>query len=256
MVAIPKALRSTPAKVALAAAAVGGIAAYALRDETRTKKKKASCEGVGQKGGTLDGVRYLEHVTKGADPNQSLPMLIVFHSLGANPKGTAGFKSLPPTRVIRPFGPYKRGGGYSWFKKTPRGDLEALAEDMKVTADEVIPFVANIQKCRPTMGRPVVTGSSQGGHMAYLLASLIPHTVGGAVAVAGYIPPQLWNENMARTVGIHGTKDNTVPFERTKTFAETLGFPFYAFDAGHNIPKPMGKKWVEEVSKMRQGAMA
>ena len=230
-------------------AALGGITALLLVPGTSSKRRKPNCREVGTEGGTLDGVRYLEHVTGGADPEARLPMLIVFHSLGANPKGTASFRSLPPTRVIRPFGLHTMGQGYRWWKTQARGDQAELTRNMRGASKKLVPFVKDIAICRPTVGKPVVTGSSQGGMVAYMLATLAPDAVRGAVGVLGWLPEALWDRGMAPTVGIHGTKDKTVNYAKTKAFAEAMGFPFYSFDAGHAIPKEMGRKWVQEVQK-------
>ena len=48
----------------------------------------------------------------------------------------------------------------------------------------------------------LVTGSSQGGSMAYLMASQYPFLVKGAVAVIGWLPEELWTHHMAPTAGL------------------------------------------------------
>lgn len=242
-------MKVKPIHVALGAVAAGTGIYLLTRKETSTRKP--NCANVKTKGGELDGVKYIEHVTGGASPDDALPMLIVFHPLTATPQGTAAFKSLPPTRVIRPYGDYKRGSGYSWFEKTAKGDQAALAQAFMKTATKAVPFVRDIALCRPTTGKPVVTGSSQGGHMAYLLASRAAPHVRGAVAVAGWLPQELWvRGGMAPTVGIHGTRDTIVPYSRTEGMAKVLGFPFYPFDAAHEVTSAMSKKWIAEVKSM------
>ncbi len=250
-------LRSTPALVLGVTVTALGTAAYLqTRDEKKKKLRKPNCSKVGTSEGELDGVRYIEHVTKGADPNAKLPMLVVFHSLWAKPKGSASFGMLPPTRVIRPYGPFQKGDNYSWFTTRAKGDPQELVESMRETSQIVKPFLRDIVLCRPTAGRPVVTGSSQGGMMSYLMASTAPSFVKGAVSVAGRLPKPLWNKNMAPAVGIHGTRDKTVSYEQDKEFAEAMDFPFYSYDAVHEVTSAMGKKWVEEVKKMSFAGVA
>lgn len=234
-------------------AVVGVITAAVVGAALSKRKVKPNCSGVKEGGGELDGVTYLEHVTGGASPDEKLPMVISFHSWGATPKGAASFKSLKKVRVIRPEGPLIKGNGFAWSTEAARGNQERLAESLRQTAEVVIPFVRDIQQCRPTVGKPVVTGSSQGGHMAYLIASLAPELVQGAVSVAGWLPEELWNPKMAPTVAIHGTLDATVPYERTAKYAEAMGFPLYSFDSGHTVSPAMGKKWREEVKAMLGG---
>lgn len=243
-------LRSTPVLLLGATAAAVGTAYLLARDESQSKpRRKPDCSKVGAKEGELDGVRYIEHVTKGANPNAVLPMLVVFHSLWATPKGSASFSMLPPTRVIRPFGPFQKGTHYSWFATPSKGNEQKLVESMRATSRVMKPFLQDIVRCRPTLGHPVVTGSSQGGMMAYLMASTAAPFVKGAVSVAGRLPQSLWNQNMAPSVGIHGTRDKTVSYEQDVAFAEAMGFPLYSFDAAHEVTAAMGKKWVEEVKK-------
>lgn len=238
-------------------AALGGMTVLLLTSGQDSKpKRKPNCKNVGTTKGELDGIRYIEHVTGGADPNGRLPMLIVFHSLGANPKGTASFRSLPPTRVIRPYGLHTMGKGYRWWKTQARGDQAELARNMQEASKKLVPFIQDIAICRPTIGKPVVTGSSQGAMVAYMLATLGAPHVAGAVAVLGWLPESLWDRGMAKTVGIHGTRDKTVNYEKTKAYAEAMGFPFYSFDSGHAVSKEMGRKWVTEVKKMLGHAKA
>ncbi len=226
-----------------------GTAAY-LQTRDEKKLRKPNCSKVKTGEGELDGVRYIEHVTKNADPNAKLPMLVVFHSLWAKPKGSASFGMLPPTRVIRPYGPFEKNGNYSWFTTRSKGDPQELVDGMRETSQIVKPFLRDIVLCRPTVGRPVVTGSSQGGMMSYLMASTAPSFVKGAVSVAGRLPKPLWNKNMAPAVGIHGTRDKTVSYEQDREFAEAMDFPLYSYDAVHEVTSAMGKKWVEEIKKM------
>lgn len=250
---LPAFLRTRPAKIALGVATAGTLGYFLLRHEGKSpdsRRRRPNCSKIGTSEGELDGVRYVEHVTKGADPNAELPMLIVFHSLWANPKGSAPFNMLPPTRIIRPYGPFQKNASYSWFSERAAGNQEELTASMKETAKLMVPFVRDIAQCRPTVGEPVVTGSSQGGLMSYLLASTAQPFVRGAVAVAGWLPEPLWNENMAPTVGIHGKNDTTVPYARTKQYAEAMGFPFYGYDAGHGVNSAMQKRWVGEVKRL------
>lgn len=214
--------------------------------------RKPDCSNVGPAGGELDGIQYLERLTPGADPSAPLPMVIVFHALGATASGYASFGNnlSRPARVIIPQGIESFGRGRSWKIRVGRPDPDLWVE----VANQLSHFVADIALCRPTVGKPVLTGSSQGGHVSYLLASTHPYLVRGAVAVSGWLPPELWNPRMAPTVGIHGTDDRQVSYAETLAFAREMmerGAPmsFLSFPAAHQISTPMRRSWLESVDR-------
>jgi len=107
--------------------------------------------------------------------------------------------------------------------------------------------------CRPTAGLPIVTGSSEGGHVSYLMASQQSGIVGGAVALLGYIPPGVWNPQMSPTVGLHATADSTVPYERTRAYWDAMKsagaqLSTQIFPGGHSVSDAMGAAWRSAVS--------
>lgn len=216
------------------------------------------CNQVGPNGGTVAGLRYIERIRGNANPDDELPMVILFHSLGATPEGFAGaLSTIGPARLILPAGPHG-DTARKWFTKPIRSgakDMDALVADWNRTAVQTRRFIEDITRCRPTLGKPVVTGSSQGGEMSYLIASKYPWLVRGAVAVLGWAPKPLWNPGMAPTIGLHGTKDKTVPYPWAKAYADAMieaGAPFewHEYDSGHAVSKPMAKKWRSSVKKM------
>lgn len=211
------------------------------------------CSLVGARDGELAGFRYLERVTPGADPEQPLPMIVLFHSRGSRPENHAGmlYKSLGfPVRVLLPEGPNVLGSHRSWTSRASRTpDQDAWADELEDLGEDMARFIHEATACRPTVGRPIVTGSSEGGHVAYLMATLYPDMVAGAVAVAGYLPEDLWDASMAPTVGLHGEKDTAVPYGRTEHYWKTMeaeGAPvsYRSFpDIGHSVPSSVGRAW-------------
>lgn len=215
------------------------------------------CSGVGVGAGTVEGITYLETMRGGAKPDDRVPMVVVFHSRGAPPTGAASFPGLKgPARVIRPEGPKTLGNLPSWFTlPSSTADQAAWAADMKQVSDQMAKFLSTMIACRPTIGLPVVTGSSEGGHMAYLMASRYPHLVRGAVAVLGYLPQQHWNRGMAQTVGLHGTQDNTVPYARTAQFwsamkSQGAKLTTSSFPSGHSVSGGIATAWTSAVNQM------
>jgi predicted esterase len=210
----------------------------------------ADCSQVGPDGGTVAGIKYYEFRTPGASQGDELPMLIVFHSLGTADSflisaGKSRVNSTKgPVRVIVPASPRTIGTKklYSWFGSLRAGskDQAALSEMMQQAGREMNDFISQITRCLPTKGKPVVSGTSQGGSMAYLMATLYPRRVSGAAPLAGWLPKDLWDTNMAPTIAGHGTQDDVVDYENTAEYwsiMDQYGAPirYKSFNTGHNV---------------------
>ena len=227
-----------------------GIAvAVGLGLKKTPSRPPADCSEVKEGKGVIAGIRYRETV-RGADPSTPMPMIVSFHGRGAVPQGANVFPNIEgPIRIIRPAGFHRtRHGGYNWMTTSSKNHPEGFAAEMKLRGGELAAFLDGLMQCHPTIGRPVVTGASAGGHMSYLLASQYPELVQGAVALIGYLPPPLWNSNMARTIGLHGVNDTVVPYGRTRRFwdeMERQGAPMStaSFDSGHSTGGAIGESW-------------
>jgi len=233
-----------------------GLVARAMRPRqspTRKRKPEADCSQVTDNGGTIEGVKYVERVRGGASPDETLPLIVVLHSKGGNPTGAASFSGRPAkARVVAPAGAHRFGQGYEWVQANSKTDLPGFERDLQAATARLESFIRALMQCRPTEGKPIVTGASQGGHMTYAMASLYPSLIRGGVALLGYIPPNLWNPGMAMTYGLHTTGDNTVPYDRTVQMWESLQrqgaqLSTQSFPGGHSIPSAMGQAWRERV---------
>jgi phospholipase/carboxylesterase len=226
------------------------LGGYVLAKSLR-KDEEVSCDQVSDRGGEVAGLRYLERRSAGAAADERLPMVVVFHSRAATPEGFAGFHGNlhSPARVILPEGPGTLAGKRSWFALPARtSDQEELEAQMRQTGKLVAKFLRAIRRCRPTIGRPIVTGSSQGASMSYLMANLYPSLVHAAVPAIGWIPRPLWRKSMARTTAFHGTEDRVIPYERTKAEVDRMrgrGAPIdlSAFPVGHSVSSDMARSW-------------
>lgn len=174
---------------------------------------------------TVAGLSYAEVMLGGAQPEDTVPMIVAIHGLGDEPLAFAElFSSFPePARLVLPRGlDPTEGGGWSWFPIRARdGDIEGLAQGIRKAADTIAPAIEALEESRPTLGRPIVTGFSQGGMLAFTIAVHHPERVTAAVAVGGWLPPPLWPTEKAepeapRIVALHGTADNAVAFEPTQ----------------------------------------
>lgn len=207
---------------------------------------------------TAAGLAYREVVLGDADPEDPLPMLVAIHGLGDHPDNfqhlLLGFSE--PVRLILPRGldPVPEGG-FSWFPLRARDpDVEGLSVGIRSAADRIAEGIRELAKTRPTLGKPVVTGFSQGGMLTFALAVHHPDVVGHAVAVGGWLPPPLLPATKATgkgpaglppIVALHGTADVAVPFAPTQEAVQALverGIAAELLDyegAGHMISDPM-----------------
>lgn len=204
---------------------------------------------------TAAGLAYREVVLGNAGPEDPLPMLVAIHGLGDGPDNFQhlldGFAE--PVRVILPRGldPVPEGG-WSWFPLRARDpNVEGLAEGMRSAADRIAAGLRELAASRPTLGKPIVTGFSQGGMLTFTLAVHHPDVVGHAVVVGGWLPPPLLPAAPAEgvalppIVALHGTADAAVPFLPTEQAVQTLverglRAELLRYEgAGHMISEPM-----------------
>ena len=175
-------------------------------------------------------IYYLEFVTAGADPASPLPMIIAIHGLGDSPQG---FRSLleefdRPARVILPRGlDPEEPTGWSWFPIRARDpDVEGLAQGIDRAAKALAPAIAKLTTERPTVGKPIVTGFSQGGMLSFELAVHHGELFAAALPVGGWLPDPLWpqtkNPSTPPILAFHGDADAAVRYEPTKAAVEHL----------------------------------
>jgi phospholipase/carboxylesterase len=166
-----------------------------------------------------------------AGPEDPLPMIVAIHGLGDHPDN---FRHLlddfhEPVRLILPRGlDAVPEGGFSWFPLRARDpDVEALSVGIRQAADRIAEGIRALASSRPTLGKPVVTGFSQGGMLTFTLAVHHPDVVGHAVVVGGWLPPPLLPAVPPKAfppiVVLHGTADVAVPFPPTEQAVRSLG---------------------------------
>lgn len=136
---------------------------------------------------------YLERVVgQGADNvdrDASLPMLVDIHGYGAFPEfhGWIWGALESPVRLILPAGPDRVMFGRSWFPL----DESTFPESIERAADRLAVLIRNLYNTRPTIGKPLVTGFSQGGVLSLALAVRHPHVIKAAFPVAGWLPGEM-----------------------------------------------------------------
>jgi phospholipase/carboxylesterase len=204
--------------------------------------------------GRAEGLVYREFVVGTAAPDQPLPMVIILHGMGDQP-GEHWFDAIPidfPARVIMPQAPAAYLGGFSWFTyRVGDNEPEGLGRGISAAADRLGRALAVLTAKRPTLGRPIVTGFSQGGMLSFALAVRHPDQLALALPIAGTLPVPIWPATRANAApnppirALHGTTDTVVPFGPTRELVAELAR--LGFDAslqtfegvGHTIAPEM-----------------
>lgn len=215
-----------PAVLLLAGAGLLVVSRKPKRSKSATKRAPEPCPVLNPSGGQVAGFDYNEFTTGGADPNEALPLIVFFHSMGSSPEALAKhIQEFPEkTRVVMPRGHEGTQKNPNWWTlRAGSKDQEGLAGQMAYASSLMVPFVELIARCRPTIGRPVITGHSQGGMMTFAVAAQAPHLVRAAVPVSGWLPQSLWPQELPPIIAVHGTSDRTVNYDRTANFLEQAG---------------------------------
>lgn len=194
---------------------------------------------------------YIERVIGGA-PDARLPLLIAIHGLGDTPEAFvelfAGFDV--PVRIIAPRAPDPWPSGSSWFAID---DFEGAAPTIARRAERLVQLARYVRERRPTRGRPLVTGFSQGGILSFAVAAAHPDAWQAALPIAGGLPSSMPAFRRApkgfRVRAFHGREDVRVPYalaERTTerlrkagTNATLIGFP----GVGHAVPPALHERF-------------
>lgn len=199
--------------------------------------------------GELGSMSYVTVVTGDADSEAALPLIIELHPLGGFPE--IGYLSRRnrdfQARVVLPTGPDWWVIGYSWFSL---GD--DMAADARREAERLAAFTESVMEIHPTLGRPIVTGFSQGGSMSFQLAAFYPDLYAAAVPVAGALPDHMPEREAAPDIKVrafHGAEDETVPMAWAAHAVEHMreqgwdvdlkAFP----DRGHAIGRDGREQW-------------
>ena len=205
----------------------------------------------------LAGLSYVTRYAAGAKPDQALPLVVFLHPRGSQLGGFTTFTNRVkvPARVLFPAGPYVNGSMHSWMTLgSITQDQTEFLRQLRESGEQLARFIRDAEECFPTVGKPVVTGSSQGGHMTYYLTSQHPGLVRGGVAMAGWLPESERSRNMAPTFAAHGTQDTTVPYSRTKAFWDQMKsagaeLETKTYDVGHTT-EGMGSWWGARVNDL------
>jgi phospholipase/carboxylesterase len=165
---------------------------------------------------TLGGLRYVEVVSGGALADDKLPMIVLLHGMGLRPRMFAALLASFPLRArfILPYGYLPAGQGFAWFRArtatlAPPAQLDAA---LPGAADQVASALTAIRAARPTVGKLVVGGFSQGAELSYGLALLHPEMFVRACVMSGALTSELLQRPRVdgpkpEVHGFHGADD-------------------------------------------------
>jgi len=174
------------------------------------------------------GIHVTEVVLGRASIDDELPMVISFHGRGSRPNVPSGdHAETLPVRLILPRADQALGTGYSWWPiSITAGRDKVLGHQIRERTAELARLVSRLRSLRPTEGKPLVSGFSQGGMISFALAVLHPEVVDSAYPICGWIPPMLLAEadaSLSATVhAIHAEEDPIVPMEPTRSLIRAL----------------------------------
>ena len=175
------------------------------------------------------GVRFVEILTGGASASEPLPLIVAIHGYGGSPQNLARvFSSFPMrARVILPYGFNAAGSGFSWWDGD-WVDEARFADDTRRAANRLAAMLDELRRSRPTVGKPIVTGFSQGGMLSFTLAVLHPEAVRAAFPMGGLLAkplwPSAWPPGAPKPIirAFHGTADDVVPVEAARGTVQRL----------------------------------
>lgn len=190
---------------------------------------------------TSIGLSALELRT-GSSTEEAEIVVVAMHGLGDRPEQFGQvFESLStPARILLPAAPHPFRSGYSWFT-ADRSDEAAFAADLAAQADAI---------AETLVGRPVVTGFSQGGMLAFAIAVRHPDRISAAYPLGGALPASMIPDHAPlggspKIVALHGEADTRVDHAATAKAIQALAAA--GFDATlrsypgveHTISMPM-----------------
>lgn len=204
-----------------------------IRKDTRGKPSEApsGSKWVQVREHRVEGLRVTEVVLGRASLDDELPMIVHLHGRASAPEVPDGdHTDTPPMRMMLPWAPDALGDGFTWFPVsiTERLDPKVLGFHIEQRADQLAHVIKRLMVMRPTEGRALVTGFSQGGMLTFGLALTHPDLFDGAYPIAGWFPVQ-WLDGLIdpdRTYpqirALHGDRDPIVPMREARELVARL----------------------------------
>lgn len=216
---------ATPERSSTAAGSASGATPAANRAGSGVS---APASAVPTPGASAAPLVYEELVTGGAAAEDALPLVIGIHGLGDSPAGVREMAArfTGRARFVLPRAPTAYGPGFAWFPYYGgRGTPQQYADGVGGAAMLVAATIRAVRASRPSVGKTVVTGFSQGGMITYALAVQHADIVDAAIPIAGYLPMPLLppaGTRLPTIHSLHGDADPIVPLARDEACVAAL----------------------------------
>ena len=200
--------------------------------------------------GKIAGFEYSETELGYSDVDE-LPLIIAFHYSSGKPYETIDDYNVLkiPARIIVPKGNYQKREGFSYYPVDyyQKDSLTQFAL-AKATVDSLARFVDSIET--KYKKKAIVTGISQGGDIAFMLAVYYPQLCRAAFPLAAVIHSATIDEVIAKSVKkvpiflFQGEADPIVTLVNTKIKVTKIGdrliLKLYTYpNLGHEISSQM-----------------
>jgi phospholipase/carboxylesterase len=168
---------------------------------------------------------FVERLSKGARADQPLPLLIAIHGRGDSPEQFAAvLENLQvPARIVLPRGPEPYDHGRQWYSLEHALRWPAT---IRARTTQLAELAQRVQSERPTLGRPVVTGFSQGGVLSFALAAFYPSAVSASVPIAAawhrWLPGPHAAARMPSLHAYHGEADPVMPLDGARAMVSMM----------------------------------
>jgi len=171
----------------------------------------------------------LHEYSGGARPGDAVPLVVAIHGLGDRPESFRRlFQGFPGrAHFVFPAGDMAWGDGLGWWPIPGEIKEDNMAPGLDAAAARLAARI-RLWASSGIVGKPIVTGFSQGGMLSFALAVKFPNEIGEALPAGGLLPPSMlpasWPAGTARPriVALHGGADDVVPHAFGKTSADNL----------------------------------
>lgn len=205
-----------------------GLEAHRLHGTAESRK--ASSTNLFVEEGKIGAFHYLEVIMgRITSPDDPMPLVVVLHGRGGKPTIPAqSFRDQLPLRFFIPQAPDRKGNGYTWLATyTQSGQTQLLTRSLSARVDQLAPAIFAFQRLRPTLGKPIVTGFSQGGILSFALATRYPSRFAAAFPLAGWLPPALYPDHNAKQkfpyiYAQQPAHDTIIPAEKARATVKAL----------------------------------
>ena len=185
-----------------------------------------------------DHPEYIERASGGAKLKDPLPMLVLLHGKASTPEVMLReFAAVRgPARLIAPrgvpldsvpVGPFNHDFGW-WDIHTRVADEQSFAAAAAEASRRLRVFIHRLLREKPTLGKPVLVGFSQGAIITYTISVQEPDLLSIALPLSGMLPlpliPEAWPAGKPKPIihAFHGNRDPIVRIEQDRESVSRL----------------------------------